>query len=217
MLDKDIRRALRIRAARLHADDQDARIIEEFDLGPGARADMIILNGRIEGYEIKSDHDSLVRLRHQIGAYEAVCDRVWLVTTERFFESASVLLPAWWGILVATARNGEVSLVRRRAARAHQQQRLRSLVELLWREELVALCERYAVAAVRKRSTAPAIRDALAAGRLSRRRLADDVRQALVVREGWRAARPCASGDAPFPPAAKWSGSRSVLPPHRRR
>src|SRR5436309_2018867 len=39
VLDNDIRRALRARAARVHADDPETRIVEEVDLGLAARAD----------------------------------------------------------------------------------------------------------------------------------------------------------------------------------
>lgn len=218
LLDKDIRRALRIRAACLHADDPATRIIEELDLGLGARADLVVLNGRIEGYEIKSDHDSLIRLAHQVQAYEAVCDRVWLVTTERFAASALERLPPWWGVLVARPRAGSVVLVRRRAARRHGEQRVSALVEMLWRSELARFCDRHAIGYSRSRSTVMSLRALIAEAKISRRRVADEVREALLLREGWRAARPCGSGDAPSQPDARRSGSRSSsLPPHRRR
>jgi plasmid stability protein len=215
--DLDLRKALRVRAAQHHAADPEARIVEELELGLTARADVIVLNGRIEGYEIKSDHDSLVRLAHQAAAYEAVCDRVWLVTTERFAAPAIERLPVWWGVLVARTKGETVSLVRRRAARAHPRQSQAALLELLWRDELAELCGRYAPQAVRARSTSSALRDAIIETDASAKRLASDVRAALLIREGWRAVPPCASGDAVFPPVARWSGSRSGLPPHRRR
>jgi len=215
--DLDLRKALRVRAARHHADDPETRVVEEFELGPTARADVIVLNGRIEGYEIKSDHDSLTRLTHQAVAYEAVCDRVWLVTTDRFGSAAIERLPAWWGVLVAKTTGESISLVRRRAARAHPHQSPEALLDLLWRDELAALCERYAPEAVRARSTSSALRAAIISSGPSGKRLASDVRAALLLREGWRAVPPCASGDAVFPPAARLSGSRSGLPPHRRR
>lgn len=217
VLDRDIRQALRTRAARLHADDPETRIVEELDLGPGARADLVVLNGRIEGYEIKSDHDSLIRLAHQVAAYEAVCDRVWLVTTERFASSVLERLPAWWGVLIATHRGDEIVLVRHRAARAHGQQRVRALPELLWKSELLSVCDRHAVSHMRSKSTVVALRDSIAETRISGRRAANEVRGMLLLREGWRAVRPCGSGDAPSPPVSRSSASRSVLPPHRRR
>ncbi len=205
-----------MRVARLHADDPGARVVEELDLD-GARADLVVLNGRIEGYEIKSDHDSLARLSGQADAYEAVCDRVWLVTTERFAAAAALRLPAWWGILVARRRSDGVVLVRRRAAKGHGKQRGRSLLELLWRRELVTVAERRAVEHHGSRATVRALRDAIAGSRASPGDLANDVREALLLREGWRAERPSASGDAPSRPSARWSGSRLDLPPHRRR
>lgn len=218
MLDQDIRRALRVRAARLHSEDPQTRVVEELHLGPDARADLVVLNGRIEGYEIKSDRDSLARLEHQVGAYEAVCDRVWLVTTERYADVALQRLPPWWGVLVARSQNGGITLVRRRAAKAHRRQRVSALVELLWRGELALVCERYGIAGSRSRSTATALRASITDASVSCREVAKDVRRALLLREDWRAVPPCASGDAPFPPDARRSDSRSTrLPPHRRR
>lgn len=217
MLDQDIRQALRARACRLHANDPEARIVEELDLGPTTRADVVVLNGRIEGYEIKSDHDRLLRLAHQVAAYEAVCDRVWLVTTDRFADEAAARLPAWWGILVAHRRRGEVVLARRRVAKPHRQLRVRALLELLWRRELLAMCEQHTIRHERGRATVVALRDAIAGSGASRRQVAYGVRSALLTREGWRAVPPSAAGDEPSRPSAKWSGFRSALPPHRRR
>ena len=176
VLDQDIRRALRRRVARLHAEHPETRIVEELDFGFTARADLVVLNGRIEGFEIKSDRDTLVRLAHQAKAYEAVCDRVWLVTTYRFADAAMQQLPSWWGVLVASSRRGEPHLVRRRAARAHHEQRAGALLDLLWRDELASLCKRYAPELVSRRATARAMRLALADGQVSGRRLAKEVR-----------------------------------------
>jgi hypothetical protein len=217
LADQDIRRALRIRVADRHADDAETRVVEELELGLGARADLIVLNGRIEGFEIKSDRDSLERLVHQVAAYDAICDRSWLVTTPRFAGAASELLPSWWGILVARGSGEGLRLVRRRAARAHSQQQVGALVGLLWRNELTALCDRYELPYSASRSTVMGLRTSIAHTRLGRRRVAADVRHALLLREGWRAAPPSLSGDAPSRPAARRSGSRSALPPHRRR
>lgn len=216
MLDQDIRRALRRRVARLHAEHPDTRIVEELDLGFTARADVVVLNGRIEGFEIKSDRDSLVRLAHQAKAYEAVCDRVWLATTDRFADVAMQQLPPWWGVLVASWRGREPHLARRRAAKAHDKQKAGTLLELLWRDELALLCERYAPEAGSRRATARGMRLALGDAQVSGRGLAKEVRQALLLREDWRAAPPCASGDAPFRLVARPSSSRSTRPPHRR-
>lgn len=214
--DADIRDALRRRTARLHADDAHTRIVEELDLGPGARADVVVLNGRIEGYEIKSDVDTLTRLAHQAAAYEAVCDRVWVVTTDRLLPTVQERLPPWWGVLLATGRSTEVKLLRRRAARAHPGQRSAALAELLWRAELVELNDRLGLAPARSRTTAPVLRTAVSDA-YSPRKLATEVRQAMLVRGDWRAAPPSASGGAPSRPSARSSGFRLGLPAHRRR
>jgi hypothetical protein len=214
--DTDIRSALRRRAARLHSAVATASIVEELGIAASTRADILVLNGRIEGYEIKSDVDSLVRLPHQVPAYEAVCDRVWIVTTNRFVGRAAESLPDWWGILEAVQRAGDVRLIRRRAARAHRGQQSEALLGLLWRRELIALCEHQGVGGANSRTTAPRLREMLAATR-SQRQLADDVRSALLARRDWRAVTLSGSGDEPSPRAATRSGFRRSLPPHRSR
>jgi hypothetical protein len=212
--DMDLRTAVRQRAARLHAEDPHARIVEELDLG-GARADVVVLNGRIEGFEIKSDVDSLARLSHQAPAYEAVCDRVWLVTTDRFAATAEATLSPWWGLLIARGERGVVQLTRRRAASRHDGLHQEALASLLWRAELMTMCDRAGVD-VSRSATVPVLVETLA-GAWSCRRLGEEVRNALATREGWRAAPPSASGDAPWRPPANLSGCRVRLPPHRRR
>lgn len=51
----------------------------------GVRA-VLVVNGRLTGWEIKTAADSLVRLPHQQRAYSEVFDRVWLAADRRHIE-----------------------------------------------------------------------------------------------------------------------------------
>lgn len=145
MWDTDIRQALIRRLERAYADDQDTLIRQELGVQQGhRRVDLAVINGELVGYEIKSDRDTLARLADQADAYGAVLDRLWLVTTDRYLERAKVILPRWWGLMVAAEKHpspsaqhsrGDVVLRVVRRPRLNRQQDPMSVAQLLWREE----------------------------------------------------------------------------------
>lgn len=143
MRDTDIREALTRRLERSHAHDPHTLIRHELGVQQGRRRiDVAVINGELTGYEIKSDHDTLARLGGQAHAYGEVLDRLWLVTTSRYVQPASAMLPAWWGILLATTRSedghgasGKVSLRIVRRARLNVAQNSFAVAQLLWRDE----------------------------------------------------------------------------------
>ncbi len=70
--------------------DSRSIVASEYVLGStGRRADLAIYDGsRLIGIEIKSKHDSLVRLRDQLVVYQSCFDEVMLVSDERHISSA---------------------------------------------------------------------------------------------------------------------------------
>lgn len=100
--DADIRGKLSEWLVDQFAHDHSTVVCHEFAVPrPSARADVAVINGRLSGFEIKSDHDSLSRLPQQIASYSAVFERVTLVTTAAHLNKATMHVPDWWGILVA--------------------------------------------------------------------------------------------------------------------
>src|SRR5690625_4537558 len=74
-------------------------IVNELDVCYGAViADMVVINGEIHGFEIKSERDTLERLPIQSKFYSKVFDTVTLVVSEKHIEKATKLVPDWWGI-----------------------------------------------------------------------------------------------------------------------
>ena len=62
----------------------NAMVIDELGLHHGScRADIAIVNGRMIGYEIKGETDTLKRLSDQVRAYNAVFDRAAIITTSK--------------------------------------------------------------------------------------------------------------------------------------
>jgi hypothetical protein len=140
--DADIRPALRSNLLDKHADQLDTAIFEELGICRGrVRVDVAVVNGTFHGYEIKSDRDSLRRLDVQADVYGKVLDRATLVVGERHLSDALDLLPAWWGVLLIhpAASGPRFRTVRR--GRKNPRKDPRSLVELLWLEDALALLE----------------------------------------------------------------------------
>lgn len=88
--------------------DSTTEIILEHKLcRPSARIDVAVINGKLCGYEIKSDLDSLSRLMFQMPAYEHQFEELTLVTTELHLTNARKLIPKRWGIILAEASNND--------------------------------------------------------------------------------------------------------------
>ncbi|WP_424320492.1 sce7726 family protein [Lacticaseibacillus chiayiensis] len=91
---------------------KDVSIFEEFTTYSGkARADVVAINGHLNGIEIKSDFDSLHRLPKQIEEYNLTFERNYLIVGERWTPVVEQEVPAFWGIAVAKRnRLGRVTI-----------------------------------------------------------------------------------------------------------
>ncbi len=77
--------------------------IDELPTGT-TRADVVhITEHFMHGYEVKSDGDTLQRVANQLRCYGEVYDFVTFVVTEKHLAKLLPLLPAWVGVLVASA------------------------------------------------------------------------------------------------------------------
>ena len=75
-----------------------ASILTEYRIG-GSKADVVVLNGTSTAYEIKSERDSLGRLKGQITSYLSVFDKVYVFTGSKYIKSLLDILPDKVGIL----------------------------------------------------------------------------------------------------------------------
>jgi hypothetical protein len=112
-------------------------LIEELGVENGAaRVDVALASTNLQGFEIKSDFDTLDRLARQMHAYHRVFDLLTIVTTGTFMKDVEALLPSWWGIWIASAHGNEgVTLLQHRAAHRHNRLDPNSIAALLWRDE----------------------------------------------------------------------------------
>lgn len=187
--DRDIRLALRGLLEAEHADQRDTLLVDEMGILRGsARIDVAVINGSINGFEIKSDADRLHRLARQRDAYGTVLDTVTLVTSAKHLRAARAQIPMWWGVIVAAGDRGAVSLRRTRKARLNRGVQPAALASLLWREEALELLERHDLARNLRSRPNPALWQALGE-RLAPPVLSEGVRSALKGRPAWRPAR----------------------------
>lgn len=170
--------------------DGDRVLLQEVGLLHGScRADVVRIDERLAGFEIKSTADSLDRLSQQARAYSAVFDLVTAVVTANHLRDALEILPEWWGMTLATRIADGVALIRLREATQNPSPEPRALAALLWKHEADEIL---AAAPTRRRSEAY---DALAAT-LTWEELRAKVSKALRLRADWLPAySPATCGD----------------------
>lgn len=139
MRDIDIRLALREELQTLHRFEPGTFIIDEFGLCLGsARIDLAVINGLLNGYEIKSERDTLERLQHQQEIYSKVLDNVTIVTSGKHINKVEERVPGWWGIEKAYQDGLEVKFRTIREPLENPCVEPGALVQLLWRDEILA-------------------------------------------------------------------------------
>lgn len=202
MRDRDVREALRRKVLADHLRDANTLVVEELGLAHGeARVDIAVVNGRLHGFEIKSDADNLQRLPGQIAAYNAVFDRVTIVVGRKHLEGVDKLVPAWWGIKLAIAgERGAVHFEEIRPPRKNVKIQPLDLARLLWRGEALNLLEARGRARVRSKGREELY--AVIASEVPLDELRGFVRAALKARANWRSDTPREPCGGSLPPSA---------------
>jgi hypothetical protein len=136
--DAIIRQAIRASLEASHR-GEDAVIVDELKVSLGSgRIDVAVINGRLEGYEIKSDKDSLHRLPKQVAMFGAVAERMTLVTGRRHLDKAIEVVPDWWSVVACSSNDGaQITFERIRRGRINRKLDKTALVETLERDEIV--------------------------------------------------------------------------------
>ena len=139
--DRCIRNALMRKLSLRYSNDSNTLVIEELGLKHGSsRIDVAVVNGLIQGYEIKSEKDTLTRLPYQQNIYNSVLDKITLIVAYRHAYNAIRLIPDWWGIKIAEiGSRGGIKFHNLRKAAINPQVDKLSLVKLLWKQEALEL------------------------------------------------------------------------------
>ena len=123
------------------------------------RADLALANGRLVGFEIKSEKDSLKRWDAQKVAYTNVFDEVWLCTHVKHMNTALENTPKHIGLILCDNFNSMT--VYRKAVRCHGMNNIYDLAGLLWRTEIDELAELHKIK-MKSRTTKREAREILA-------------------------------------------------------
>lgn len=137
---------------------------EELSVG-AARVDIARIGSHLEGFEIKSDFDSLFRLPRQVEAFSALFDSMTLVVGERLICEALDAVPRWWGLRVASdTASGEVRFRVLRAGSHNPAQSVDALAQMLWRAEAAQVLEQLSDIEPRKSWTSRQLRERISTG-----------------------------------------------------
>jgi hypothetical protein len=152
-----------------------------------ARVDLAVVNGTIHGYELKSDMDSLYRLREQMRIYNSVLDHMTLVVGKTHLRDAINIIPEWWGVTIAKFASSEhtVSFYHIRDAEENPEKDSIAIANLLWREEALEILDEWGVADGLRSKPRSAIYQRLVEI-LDQNELRAKVRERLFVRGDWR-------------------------------
>lgn len=163
--------------------DPTTKVVSEMDVCFGAsRIDIAVINGRIHGFEIKSERDKLERLPSQIKAYNKVFDTVTVVVSENHFPKIVEMVPDWWGIFCVSKDNQVPSLTITRHYELNKEVDVFYLVQLLWKNELLEL-----LGTKGKKSKTRFALCKMAVENIEEENIKEFVREKLKSRKDWRA------------------------------
>jgi hypothetical protein len=186
MRDYDIRTALKQELESINAREPDTLIIDEVGLCKGAvRVDIAVVNGTFNGYEIKSERDTLERLPLQEEVYSRTFDTVTIVTSGHHVNKITERVPCWWGITKALMIGRQVCFQVIRQPEPNPNIDPLSLVQLLWRDEALTVLEERGLAKGMLSKPRHALWQKIV-DNLSVEELRKVVREHLKARENWR-------------------------------
>lgn len=186
LCDKDIREALLLLIEKENK-KHSHRIINEMVVCDGmARVDIAVANGRLCGYEIKSDIDTLERLPNQIDSYNKTFDKITIVVGKKYADNITSIVPNYWGIKVAYVNKFKnISFQSIRAPKLNNEIESAALLELLWRNEIYLFLKNKGIKGLSKKGIRE-LRD-IAENAIPLKDIKEYTLLTLKTRENWRA------------------------------
>jgi hypothetical protein len=187
MNDTVIRMHFHAQVLHVHRQLPDTLIVDELGLQHGrCRADIALVTGKMLGFEIKGDTDSLKRLPVQVGAYSAIFDEAVVITTAKHQHGIMANVPKWWGVIICrTECHGRVSFETLRTSEKNPHIDAISVARLLWKSEAVAILRKLGEPTPTLRQPRARLYARLAAV-LGLEQLQHHVRHCLRQRVNWR-------------------------------
>ena len=190
MRDQVIRQAFHKTILKSAHDDAETFVVDELGLKNGEiRADIAVLNGKLVGYEIKTENDTLTRLPFQVEAYSEVFDKAFIIVSSNHLDKAVESIPDWWGIYTITATgNDNYSFPCVRKAKLNKKQSSFSLAQLLWKAEALEVANVLLRHNIKPKTSKHEVYDVIS-GTCSSKKLSKIVIKYLKQRENWRTNR----------------------------
>ncbi len=164
-------------------------VIDELGLFEGkSRIDVAVINENLFGFEIKSELDNLERLPLQQASFSRIFDKITLVIDERHVAKAVEIVPAWWGLISVSRREGKPHLNEIWSSRQNYNVEMESLCQLLWREEALELLKGLGLATGKIRHRSRKVMWKLLAQVLEPQELKMAIYKTLKARISWRQA-----------------------------
>ncbi len=187
MNDSEIRESFHRKQLRRQHAREDTIVIDELGLNHGkCRADIAVVNGHLVGYEIKSNNDSLRRLKDQITSYNSVFDRISVIVGDRHIDSIGNYIPQWWGVIASErGPRGAINFYIIRQAKPNKRVAPLSLARLLWRNEAQEILQKCNLPDRMLRQPRELLYEYLV-DRLSTYELRATVRKYFKKRKNWR-------------------------------
>lgn len=186
MHDLDIRIEVHKRLVHEYELDPTTKIVDELALCQGiSRIDIAVINGKIHGYEIKSDSDNLKRLPQQQEVYSKVLDQITIVANECHIDGIKDIVPDWWGISSVSEYEKAVIINQIRKPLDNQNVDSLSLAQLLWKDEILDILKLYNIEKGLKSKPRYYLWEFLACN-ISKEDLSLHVRTKLKSRANWR-------------------------------
>jgi hypothetical protein len=187
MRDPIIRQAFHQSVLRPAHVDADTFVVDELGLRNGSvRADIAVLNGKLIGYEIKTETDTLSRLAAQVTAYSEVFDKAYIIVSENHLKKCLDQLPKWWGVyIIGCGGDNDVTFELYREGRPNKNKNCYSLAQLLWKDEALELANTYLRHNIRPNTCKHEVYDVIS-GTCSSDKLSKMVIQYLKQRINWR-------------------------------
>jgi hypothetical protein len=190
MRDQVIRRAFHQTILKSAHEDADTLVVDELGLKNGeVRADIAVLNGKLVGYEIKTENDTLIRLSSQVEAYNEVFDKAFIIVSNNHLQKATNIIPEWWGIYSIIPKvEGEYFFECIRQAKLNRIQNSYSIAQLLWKAEALEVANELLLHNIKPKTSKHEIYDVIS-GTCTTKKLSQITIKYLKQRSNWRTDR----------------------------
>lgn len=167
--------------------DPSTLIVDELDVCRGiSRVDIAVINGKMHGYEIKSEQDTLERLPNQLESYNKVFDKMTIVVCEKHLNKVADIVPEWWGIGCIYNYRGQLKLKKIRNNKVNRNVDAFQVAQLLWKDELIKLLNIYGITKGVKSKNRNALSQ-LVFENIPKKEIKYYVKEQLKLRTNWRA------------------------------